>query len=72
MSPLNAFLLWLLIIIWGSSFVVVRLALNEGLTPIAIATFRFLVASPTFLTVLMVKKVANQGHVLRALTQFSI
>jgi len=45
-----------LILFWGSSFVVVKIALREGLTPIAIATFRFLVAGGLFLIVILFKK----------------
>jgi drug/metabolite transporter (DMT)-like permease len=56
-SRFNAFLMLVLILFWGSSFVVVKLALrDEGLTPIAVATFRFLVAGGLFLVVLLVKK----------------
>ena len=46
-----------LIIFWGSSFVVVKTLLLQGLTPIAIATFRFLVAGALFLLSLLVQKV---------------
>ena len=46
----------MLILFWGSSFIVVKIALREGLTPIAIATFRFLVAGGLFLIVLLFKK----------------
>jgi drug/metabolite transporter (DMT)-like permease len=46
-----------LIIFWGSSFVVVKALLLQGLTPIAIATFRFLVAGALFLAALLVQKV---------------
>jgi drug/metabolite transporter (DMT)-like permease len=46
----------ILIIFWGSSFVVVKIALGEGLTPIAVATFRFLVAGGLFLIALLFKK----------------
>jgi len=45
-----------LITFWGSSFVVVKIALREGLTPIAIATFRFLIAGGLFSIVLLGKK----------------
>jgi drug/metabolite transporter (DMT)-like permease len=51
------FLMLCLIIFWGSSFVVVKALLLQGLTPIAIATFRFLVAGALFLVVLVVMKV---------------
>jgi drug/metabolite transporter (DMT)-like permease len=53
-----------LIAFWGSSFVVVKITLNEGLTPIAVATFRFLVASPMFLAVLLVNKGVNRAYSL--------
>jgi drug/metabolite transporter (DMT)-like permease len=55
-SLFNTFLMLILIIFWGSSFVVVKIALNEGLTPIAIATFRFLIAGGLFLAMLLLKK----------------
>ncbi|MGQ9726505.1 MAG: DMT family transporter [Candidatus Bathycorpusculaceae bacterium] len=50
-----------LILFWGSSFVVVKMALMEGLTPIAIATFRFLVAGGLFLIAVLIerKRVSN-------------
>ena len=51
------FLMLCLIIFWGSSFVVVKTLLLQGLTPIAIATFRFLVAGALFLVALVVRKV---------------
>jgi len=60
MSPFNAFLMLCLITFWGSSFVVVKITLNEGLTPIAIATFRFLIASAMFLAVLLINKSVNR------------
>lgn len=46
----------LLIVFWGSSFVVVKQLLDVGLTPIAIATFRFLLAGALFLMALALKK----------------
>ncbi|NWG11557.1 EamA family transporter [Candidatus Bathyarchaeota archaeon] len=55
-SRLNAFLMLTLILFWGSSFVVVKIALNEGLTPISIATFRFLIAGGFFLIALLIEK----------------
>ena len=55
-SPFQAFLMVLLIIFWGSSFVVVKELLGNGLSPIAIATFRFLVAGAFFLLALAAKK----------------
>ncbi len=51
------FLMLCLIIFWGSSFVVVKELLLQGLTPIAIATFRFLVAGALLLVALVVMKV---------------
>jgi drug/metabolite transporter (DMT)-like permease len=53
-----------LIIFWGSSFVVVKVALNEGLTPIAIATFRFLIAGGLFLAALLLKKNRKRNYKL--------
>lgn len=55
-SLFNALLMLTLIIFWGSSFVVVAIALDEGLTPVAIATFRFLIAGGLFLATLLFKK----------------
>jgi len=45
-----------MILFWGSSFVVVKLALREGLSPIAIATYRFLVAGGIFFILLMSRR----------------
>lgn len=55
-SLFNVLLMLTLIIFWGSSFVVVKIALGEGLTPVAIATFRFLIAGGLFLATLLFKK----------------
>ena len=55
-SLFNTFLMLTLIILWGGSFVVVKIALSEGLTPVAIATFRFLIAGGLFLAALLFKK----------------
>jgi len=55
-SRFNAFLMLTLILFWGSSFVVVKIALREGLTPISIATFRFLIAGGLFLIAILIKK----------------
>ena len=52
----NAFLMFTLILFWGSSFVVVKIALGEGLTPISIATFRFLSAGGLFLMAILIEK----------------
>jgi len=51
-----------LIIFWGSSFVVVSMAEKSGLTPIAIATFRFLIAGGLFLAALLLKKNREQDY----------
>lgn len=61
-SPFNALLMACLITFWGSSFVVVKLTLREGLSPIAIATFRFLVAGGLFLAVLLFKRARNKNY----------
>jgi len=61
----DAFLMIVLILFWGSSFVVVKLALKEGLTPIAIATYRFLVAGTLFLAILVYRKSRNAEYKLR-------
>jgi drug/metabolite transporter (DMT)-like permease len=63
-SPFNVFLMSCLITFWGSSFVVVKLALGEGLSPIAIATFRFLVAGGLFLAVLFFNRTRNKNYVV--------
>jgi drug/metabolite transporter (DMT)-like permease len=55
-SRFNAFLMLTLILFWGSSFVVVKIALREGLTPIAIATFRFLIAGGLFIIGILIEK----------------
>jgi drug/metabolite transporter (DMT)-like permease len=56
MSLFHTLLMLTLITFWGSSFVVVKIALDEGLTPVAIATFRFLIAAGLFLATLLFKK----------------
>ena len=48
-SPFQVFLMVALIVFWASSFVVVKEILGDGLSPIAIATFRFLVAGAFFI-----------------------
>lgn len=63
-SPFQAFLMIALIVFWGSSFVVVKEVLGEGLTPIAIATFRFLVAGALFLVALFAKKRLDNSYSL--------
>jgi drug/metabolite transporter (DMT)-like permease len=60
--PLFVFLMLVLILFWGSSFVVVKVTLEEGLTPVAIATFRFLVAGVFFVLVLLVDKARHRSH----------
>jgi len=61
-SRFNAFLMIVLILFWGSSFVVVKIALMEGLTPIAIATFRFLVAGGLFLFTILLGRKRMKDH----------
>jgi drug/metabolite transporter (DMT)-like permease len=63
-SSFNVFLMLCLIVFWGSSFVVVKIALQEGLTPVAIATFRFLCAGALFLMVLLVNKGRKRDYML--------
>ena len=58
----NIVLMLFLITFWGSSFVVVKAILREGLTPIAIATFRFLLAGCLFLVVLFLNKVRDRNY----------
>lgn len=60
--PLYVFLMFVLILFWGSSFVVVKVLLGEGLTPVAVATFRFLVAGVFFVVVLLLSKVWNRSR----------
>lgn len=52
----NIFLMVILIVLWGSSFVIVKIALQEGLTPISIATFRFLFAGLLFFLLILLGK----------------
>lgn len=61
-SLFNTFLMLTLIIFWGSSFVVVKIALNEGLTPISIATFRFLIAGALFLAAIVLNKYRRRHY----------
>jgi drug/metabolite transporter (DMT)-like permease len=63
-SRFNAFLMLTLILFWGSSFVVVKIALREGLTPIAIATFRFLIAGGLFLITILIEKKMRRNYKL--------
>lgn len=55
-SLFDVFLMVILILLWGSSFVVVKIALQEGLTPISIATFRFLLAGGLFFLLILLGK----------------
>jgi drug/metabolite transporter (DMT)-like permease len=64
-SPFQAFLMVLLIVFWGSSFVVVKVLLGDGLSPIAVATFRFLVAGALFLIALLAKRRVSPNYTLR-------
>jgi drug/metabolite transporter (DMT)-like permease len=64
-SPFQAVLMVLLIIFWGSSFVVVKVLLGDGLSPIAVATFRFLVAGVLFLIALLAKKRFSPNYKIR-------
>jgi drug/metabolite transporter (DMT)-like permease len=61
-SPLNVVLMVFLITFWGSSFVVVKATLQEGLTPIAIATFRFIVAGGLFAGALALNRSRNPQY----------
>ena len=54
----------LLIGFWGSSFVVVKLLLGDGLSPIAVATFRFLGAGALFLIALLAKRRVSPNYKL--------
>jgi drug/metabolite transporter (DMT)-like permease len=55
-TPTNIALMIILILVWGSSFVVVKWVLQDEITPIAIATFRFIVAGAFFIGVLALIK----------------
>jgi drug/metabolite transporter (DMT)-like permease len=63
-KPIYVLLMLVLIMFWGSSFVVVKVLLGEGLTPIAIATFRFLIAGTLFAVTLLADKARNRSHKL--------
>ena len=52
----------LLIIFWGSSFVVVKQLLDAGLTPTSVATFRFLLAGALFLAALGIRKLVDPNY----------
>ena len=57
----NALLLATLIVFWGSSFVVVKMALAQGLTPVSIATYRFLLAGGLFVLTLVFRRKRKSG-----------
>jgi drug/metabolite transporter (DMT)-like permease len=57
----DVFLMLCLIVFWGSSFVVVKETMLEGLTPVAVATFRFLTAGVLFLVALLLIKRRSRG-----------
>ena len=61
-KPSYTLLMLALIFFWGSSFVVVKVALIEGLTPVAIATFRFLVAGALFVLTLLYTKTRDRYY----------
>jgi drug/metabolite transporter (DMT)-like permease len=61
-KPFHVLLMLVLILFWGSSFVVVKVALTEGLTPVAIATFRFLVAGALFILTLLYTRIRNRRY----------
>lgn len=61
-SLFHTFLMLVLIFFWGSSFVVVKIVLAEGLTPVAVATFRFLVAGGLFLVALLFEKSVDSDY----------
>jgi drug/metabolite transporter (DMT)-like permease len=61
-SLFNTVLMLCLITFWGSSFVIVKTTLGEGLTPIAIATFRFLIAGGLFIVALALNKSRNHDY----------
>ena len=63
-SPINAAMMLCLITFWGSSFVVVKVTLEEGMTPVGIATYRFLVAGGLFLAALALNKSRNRSYQL--------
>jgi drug/metabolite transporter (DMT)-like permease len=63
-GPLNTLLMLCLITFWGSSFVVVKFAIREGMSPVAIATFRFLVAGAMFVLALLFMKARSKDYML--------
>jgi drug/metabolite transporter (DMT)-like permease len=56
LSVTDALLLVVLIVFWGSSFVVVKMVLGQGLTPVSIATYRFLLAGGLFVLALVFRR----------------
>ncbi|HUK84742.1 MAG TPA: DMT family transporter [Candidatus Acidoferrum sp.] len=64
-SHFQVFLMIGLIVFWGSSFVVVKQLLGEGLSPIAVATYRFLIAGALFLVALFIRKRLTPNYNLR-------
>ncbi len=63
-SLFNVLSMLVLITFWGSSFAFVKVALSEGLTPVAVATFRFLFAGGLFSIVLVFKRAVNPNYVV--------
>jgi drug/metabolite transporter (DMT)-like permease len=61
-TAFQTFLMVVLVILWGSSFVVVKLLLGDGLSAISVATFRFLLAGTLFLVALAAKKRASPNY----------
>ena len=59
---LNILLMLTVIVFWGSSFVVVKIAINEGLTPIAVATSRFLIAGALFIAALLIRRSRTRNY----------
>ncbi len=64
-SLFHTVLMVVLIVLWGSSFVIVKTAFREGLTPIAIATFRFLIAGGLFAVALVCRRWREPDYQLR-------
>lgn len=61
-SLFHTVLMLVLIFFWGSSFVVVKIVLAEGLTPVAVATFRFLIAGGLFLVALLFERSMDSDY----------
>jgi drug/metabolite transporter (DMT)-like permease len=61
-SATNVLLMLCLTFFWGSAYVVAKEILRNGLTPIAIATFRFLLAGALFLPVLLLNRTRSRGY----------